>query len=435
LPNHESEIDELADHIRDRRDAILQSWRTGVESDPALTAASTLTRAQFNDHIPEVLDNFERSLRAKTPRQEDSARLDQQQSAADHGTHRWQQGYDQRQVMREWLHLQLCLLGELEYYAQGHRDLDASTMRTARIIVAELCGEGVAESASRYARLQQSDAAGQLRDLEHALQQLDELERQRVRFWREAAHDLRGNLNVVASATAMLNKNPIPDDARDRFLGMLETGVKSLHALLEDLTALTRLEAGKEHREIAPLEVGQLVGDLCTAMQPLARERGLYLDTESGPELVVDGDAVKIRRILQNLLLNALEHTQRGGIKLTWSTAESSDQWVICVQDTGPGLGGQAKGSLASALKDATDEAGAVETMNANTVSEVVDAAPAATLPSESNASASRSISGEGIGLSIVKRLCELLDASIELHTGPGEGTTFRLRFPIRYTA
>jgi light-regulated signal transduction histidine kinase (bacteriophytochrome) len=58
------------------------------------------------------------------------------------------------------------------------------------------------------------------------------------------------------------------------------------------------------------------------------------------------------------------------------------------------------------------------------------DASAAPTLPSQTTGSASH---GEGVGLSIVKRLCELLDASVELSTAPGKGTTFRVTFPTRY--
>jgi signal transduction histidine kinase len=59
---------------------------------------------------------------------------------------------------------------------------------------------------------------------------------------------------------------------------------------------------------------------------------------------------------------------------------------------------------------------------------------PAPTLRSQTDPDTPRDAGGEGIGLSIVKRLCELLDASLEMETSPGEGTTFRVVFPRRYT-
>ena len=76
-------------------------------------------------------------------------------------------------------------------------------MSTARRAWAELCSEGVSESTAQYFDLQQIEALGHVRDLEQALEQVRELQRQRAELWREAAHDLRGNLGVVANATTL----------------------------------------------------------------------------------------------------------------------------------------------------------------------------------------------------------------------------------------
>src|SRR5215475_13149822 len=111
---------ELATHLAARRKEILRSWQQSVEADPELTTASSLTRAQFNDHIPQVLDAFERRLQARDPVEKDVAFEDQKSSAAGHGLHRWQQGYHQRETIREWGHLHYCVLSELEEYAHQH---------------------------------------------------------------------------------------------------------------------------------------------------------------------------------------------------------------------------------------------------------------------------------------------------------------------------
>jgi signal transduction histidine kinase len=95
------------------------------------------------------------------------------------------------------------------------------------------------------------------------------------------------------------------------------------------------------------------------------------------------------------------------------------------VRDTGPGFHAGPGAPLAAALQEATNEARELDSRageSSSTMSaDVHDARPV------------RQQRGEGIGLSIVKRLCELLDASLELESAPGEGTTFRVVFPRRY--
>ena len=67
-----------------------------------------------------MLDAFERRLQAQDPVEKELAFEDQKSSAAEHGLHRWQQGYHQRETIREWGHLHYWLLSELEDYAQAH---------------------------------------------------------------------------------------------------------------------------------------------------------------------------------------------------------------------------------------------------------------------------------------------------------------------------
>ena len=92
-------LKQLAAHLAGRREAILTAWRRAVDADPALSTASTITRAQFIDHIPAVLDAFEWRLSAQLATERARAREEQKESAAEHGLHRWQQGYNQPETM------------------------------------------------------------------------------------------------------------------------------------------------------------------------------------------------------------------------------------------------------------------------------------------------------------------------------------------------
>lgn len=194
-------------------------------------------------------------------------------------------------------------------------------------------------------------------------------------------------------------------------------------------------EAGHERRNVKAFDVAQLIREFCETARPLAAERNLFLKCEGPAELAVEGDAVKVQRILQNLVLNALQATQSGGVLVTWAAGSSPadpDQWALCVQDTGVGFTSDAM-PLRQELKDATEGVREVEESPQSDGSSSLSASPPPTLDSQSTRSSSRLPAGEGIGLSIVKRLCELLDASIELQSAAGQGTTFRVIFPRHY--
>jgi signal transduction histidine kinase len=426
------ELAALANYFSERREAILATWRSAVESDPKLSTASTLSRSQFIDHIPSVLNAFERELCAGHGPEALEAAEEQKEHAAEHGLHRWHHGYNQEEVMREWGHLHLGLINELENYASAHPKLEVGVMPAARRALAQLCSDGVTESAVRYSRLQQVEAAGRVRDLERALAQVQEMERQRAEAWREAAHDLRGKVCIVNTVTEVLTD--MPEQKQADYLTMLRESVASLRALLNDLMLMSRLEAGHEHRNVETMDAAVMLRELCATMRPIANEGSLFLKAEGPDALPVQGDPVKIQRIAQNLLLNAIAYTERGGVKLTWDASERGGvkRWEICVQDTGPGFEYGSGTPLARALKEATEEARTVEEQSEEADGSNDQMRPAPTLPSQSARRTHRQ-PGDGIGLSIVKRLCELLDASLELQTEIGKGSTFRVIFPRCY--
>ena len=437
MPSEKEQLTALAAHMRARRRGILETWRRAADRDPTLTTMSALSRAQFNDHVPEILDAFERKLSAESPARTAQAADEQREGAAGHGLSRWQLGYRQREVMYEWRHLHLCLVDELERYASNGADLLPTVMPKARRALAELCSEGVCESASQYARLQQTEAAGRVRDLEQAVQQLQILERSRLTVWREAAHDLRGNVGIVRNVTTVLRNRDLPEGARDKSMALLESGVTSLMVLLNDLLDLSRLEAGRDERRVEPFDVSQILSELCTSMQQLATDRSLFLESHGPAELAVEGDVVKVRRIAQNLLFNAIKYTEHGGVRVSWEESNVGElgRWVLSIQDTGPGFADGPVTPIAHALKEATDEAKAVGENSKPGNASSTDGASAAPLASQSKHRSTDETPGEGIGLSIVKRLCELLDASLELETGRGKGTVFRVVFPRQYEA
>jgi signal transduction histidine kinase len=406
----------LADYMASRRAAILDAWRTAIKRDPALNTGDSLPRVQLFDHIPAMLSTFERQLRQAPGAAAASAKDAAQVSAAAHGLQRWQQGYDLREVTRELGKLNECVVAELDGYTTANPQISHAVVAAARRVWAALCSTAIEESVGQYFQLQQQEAAGHVSDLESALSDIQELEKERADLWRQAAHDLRGNLGVVANATVGLAHGALHEGTRDDFVRILMRNVTTLHHLLDDVTSLARLEAGREQRQIEPIDVSPIFQQLCEGIRPLAQHHRLFLRSEGPAGFAADGDAVKIRRIAQNLILNAVKYTKVGGITVLWGDCgpDDANRWELRVVDTGPGIHSGATEPLTRALGSVVEKPLAEE--------------PPTNRPN-------RDEGGEGIGLSIVKRLCELLDATIELRSETGVGTTFRILFPRKYPA
>jgi signal transduction histidine kinase len=431
-----SEFARVAAHLEARRGEILTQWHHKVADDPGVGAASSLARAQFIDHIPRILDAFDRALTARSRHGEAAAEADELAGAAEHGEHRWLHGYNSRETLREWGHLHISMLGELEFFALGETDIDAAMVSEARIMLAQLFVDCMVESASSHAALERAEAAGRLRELERVLEQLRSQERERAELWREAAHDLRGNVGAVKLAANALG-HAVETSELPAFASLVSKSADSLDTLLNDLIELARLEAGREQRNVARFNARTEISELCDSLQPLAASRKLFLKFDAPAALVVDGDAVKVRRIAQNLILNALKYTDKGGVMVSCADVATGEaaRWALTVGDTGVGLDASMMAPLSQALSTATQQAHAVARESAKGQA-ATELSTVPTLPSASVAARTAfEQPSEGVGLSIVKRLCELLDASMELETKPGSGTTFRIIFPRQYSA
>ena len=349
------ELIALAQHMRGRREAILLAWRTAITKDPTLTTGDSLPRGELYDHIPALLATFERELHDAPANNLSSSHAAGQSSAAAHGLQRWQQGYDLREVTRELGKLNECVVAELEEYTKANPAFSSAAIAASRRVWAALCSTGIEESVGQYFQLQQQEAAGHVRDLESALEEIRAIEQERGDLWRQAAHDLRGNLGVVANATVGLTHSGLRESSRDNFVRILMRNVTSLHQLLDDVTSLARLQAGREVRHSEPSDITMIMQQLCEGIRPLAQQRGLYLRCDGPAGLAVDADSVKVRRIAQNLILNAVKYTREGGITVRWGDSAANDpkRWELCIVDTGPGFHTDSGKPMAEALEKA----------------------------------------------------------------------------------
>jgi signal transduction histidine kinase len=378
-----------------------------------------------------MLDAFEYRLRTR-PGGADAraADGDKKEEGVKHGLHRWQQGYRLQELINECGHLQLCLYQELGRIAEKNPEIEPATLAEAQLQIMALVNDTISESASQYERMQQAEAAGHVGDLRGALANVSAIEQHRSTLFHQVVHDLKSDVLGVNLAATLLGQTAMDETTRVESAAFLKQAVQGLNTMLEELMELARLQAGQEIRKIAAFDASALLTELGAAHQPMAREHRLFLGVQGPARLAVEGDAEKTRRLAKNLLGNALKYTPSGGVNLTWGAEKET--WWLMVKDTGPGLLSGPDTPLVTGMAEATasaKEADDQASARQGEASHVLSAPPDAGTP----AAPSLHQPGEGIGLSIVKRLCELLDASIEIASSAESGTTFRVVFPLRY--
>ena len=224
-------------------------------------------------------------------------------------------------------------------------------------------------------------------------------------FLAVMSHELRTPLNGMLGMAQALRGEQLPPRQREQVELMIDSG-DTLLVLLNDILDLSKIEAGK--LEIAPT-AGDLVG-VCARLvggyQPTAREKGVALNfhVSGDPPSMLMFDAVRVRQCLANLLSNALKFTLAGRVDVTLTCAPDTAFGRPCVSltvaDTGIG-------------------------MSAGTLSKLFGAF------TQADASTTRNFGGTGLGLNITRRLAQLMDGEIIVHSREGKGSTFTLRFLV----
>jgi signal transduction histidine kinase len=393
---------ELARHLMADQERLVDQWHQISQADPALISVSQVARSEFRNNIPAAIRQLCRILTAgisETPPQS------LEEAVEKHGHHRWKQGFSLKQLIRDWGHLNEVLQKAINAFFRARGEAGSEHRDIALRRLSKYMTEAATSSVNRFDELRQSQAASVARDLESVKGEFARLTHARGQLLRAAAHDIKGGLSAVAVASDTMKLSSPANSAITEMLDRLDRGLDAVEQMLNGLLELSRLESGVDQAQLNRTDVGALLRDVTDRHQAYAVAAGLRL-TCSGPEtLEVVTDAEKIERIAQNLLINAVKYTSAGEVTLSWWL--SGKRWSMRVTDTGPGIQDIVGSSLARQMND-----------------------PGNTLPSNSP---SLAYAGEGIGLTIVSELCELLDAGLSLDSTPGEGSMFTIDFPCSY--
>ena len=411
---------EIADYLFSRRDAILQRWRMKCEEDEGLAHVVVLDRIEFNDHLPMILNVLGQRLRNE-PEESDPVRL-----ATFHGLHRWRKGRALGDILNELDYLYEILNDELRIFKKHKGQIGTSAILNAALQIARLKEETIRGSVTEYAVQQQIAAASRSAGLQRALDDLNQLVRNRGDILRKSSHDLKSNFGVIQGVASLLNKDGRPEEERAQLVEMLGRNLTHLQDVLGQLTDLARLEAGQEELHISTFDASSTLWEIVAATRPLAESKGLML-MDNGPErLEVQGDLVKVKRVVHNLLMNAVKYTSAGVVSVSWSS-EDGVRWYIGIQDSGTGLPSNLASVISAQLKPHPEPTAVLEP-DPETGTET----PPISQP-EYPVDGPNQGGGEGLGLHIVKHLCELMSASLVVESVAGKGTLFSIRLPMVY--
>jgi len=182
-----------------------------------------------------------------------------------------------------------------------------------------------------------------------------ELAEQRTDLTRMIVHDLRNPLTTLSSTISLLGNQLLQQDnnsaAAKPLLQTADMGVADMLDMVDSLMDINRMEAGQEVVDAEAMHLPPLVTQVIERLQPWAQERHIQLNFETGLDNLpaVWGDAEVLRRVLINLLDNALKFTPSGGmingrLLPDESTIPGYEPGIVCIiQDTGPGIPAEAR--------------------------------------------------------------------------------------------
>ena len=223
-------------------------------------------------------------------------------------------------------------------------------------------------------------------------------ERQR-RFVADASHELRTPVSIIAGESELALARVDRDAAALRAaLGVIGEEAGRLQQIVGDLFLLARADAGERPRAEDELYLADLVTEVTHAVRTLAARKRIAVTEQVEGDLPFRGDEALLRRLLLNLVDNAIKYTPDGG-RVTVSAARQDDEYRIAVADSGPGI--------AAAERERVFE---------RFVRAVPDGAPPT--------------SGAGLGLAIARWIAESHGGRLELARSGPDGSTFALTLP-----
>lgn len=357
----------LAAFINDRRDELLDDWRTQVRR---LPGAADLDLPTINDEVPQLLE----SLAEELIRHSEEADAEVRALSAEHGLLRWRAGFDVTEVVSEYNILRCCL--------QEHAERNGLMLfGKAAQIVNTVFDEAVGRAVKAFETMMTIELRH--RHEEH------------IAF---VLHDLRTPLEALSLATTLMDRS-LPSDAKN---SPIESALSVLRANIDRLNNQIRnvLQGSKGigrtfEPQFTMLNLRQQVDKMIHDLGPIVQLSQTRIVNEVPADVEVYSETRLLDQVIQNLLSNAVKFTPQGTV-IIGARIQEDGSMTCWVTDTGKGI--------------APD--------NLERVFERFETV------------ASSEQRGIGLGLTIVKEIVELHEGEITVESQLGKGSTFKFRIP-----
>ena len=227
-------------------------------------------------------------------------------------------------------------------------------------------------------------------------------------FLASMSHEIRTPMNAIIGIADLLAKTPLSPE-QDKYVQIFRRAGDNLLNLINDILDLSKVEASQLELERTGFSLNDLLEKVTEMVAVRAHEKGLALVCEIAPNVPTDlvGDPTRLRQVLLNLLGNAIKFTESGEVALRVTPdADSSVPAALrfTISDTGIGIPGEKLGAVFERFTQA-------------------------------DSSTTRRFGGSGLGLTISKRLVELMGGRIWVESGVGKGSVFSFAVPLEIWA
>lgn len=251
---------------------------------------------------------------------------------------------------------------------------------------------------------QQAQLTHRARELADALDAVQQSSLQRTQMFAQLSHELRTPLNGVMGFAQLLERTELSSEQQAHVSRIKVCGESMLH-IANGVLDFSRLEAQSAELEARAYDAVVLMNEVVGMLEPLAGQKGLALNTRAdGEALPVVGDALRVRQILINLLANAVKFTERGEVIVSCRQLahdDGSPRLRFEVADSGIGIAPDALPYLFEPFSPVSER----------TI---------------------RTHGGSGLGLAICKRLVDIMQGDIGVHSVPGQGSVFWFHLPLQ---